>query len=321
MLIWIKRRKLLAKYYLKGCKKEHKKMKKILATILIGVLAVSLTACAGESTNGENATTDVGSSVISSEASAENIENVVVYEDTFTGLVDYIVENGGKSTFDDQSCYMISFELDDYYSLGAVEFYAMTESDISACETICIKGSTYHYYETSQDFATLVVNKDGSFQYECDWMGPSVHNIFTYEVTVGAQDYTTETEFPCYIYDGETYELKKVADNPEQNNYGRNTDDVNNILDRAAISLATVGLSLDSLGFVSYEPDMERAEKNNSKYEISKGSNSGNSDSDKKDTVDYDMPEDGESFSDYVQRVDPELYDAITERYDALTGN
>ena len=34
----------------------------------------------------------------------------------------------------------------------------------------------------------------------------------------------------------------------------------------------------------------------------------------------YDMPnESDESFSDYVQRVDPELYNDMTERYDSLT--
>ncbi len=33
----------------------------------------------------------------------------------------------------------------------------------------------------------------------------------------------------------------------------------------------------------------------------------------------YDMPKEGESFSDYVQRVDPDLYDSITDRYNSLT--
>ena len=32
----------------------------------------------------------------------------------------------------------------------------------------------------------------------------------------------------------------------------------------------------------------------------------------------YDMPNPGESFSDYVQRVDPDLYDSITDRYNSL---
>ena len=32
----------------------------------------------------------------------------------------------------------------------------------------------------------------------------------------------------------------------------------------------------------------------------------------------YDMPKEGESFSDYVQRVDPDLYDSITDRYESL---
>jgi hypothetical protein len=33
----------------------------------------------------------------------------------------------------------------------------------------------------------------------------------------------------------------------------------------------------------------------------------------------YDMPNPGESFSDYVQRVDPDLYDSITDRYNSLS--
>ena len=35
----------------------------------------------------------------------------------------------------------------------------------------------------------------------------------------------------------------------------------------------------------------------------------------------YDMPKEGESFSDYMKRVDPDLYDSITDRYnDATSG-
>lgn len=35
----------------------------------------------------------------------------------------------------------------------------------------------------------------------------------------------------------------------------------------------------------------------------------------------YDMPEAGESFSEYVQREDPELYAYMEGRYDYATGN
>ncbi len=34
----------------------------------------------------------------------------------------------------------------------------------------------------------------------------------------------------------------------------------------------------------------------------------------------YDMPNENESFSDYVKRVDPELYKSMTDRYDSVAG-
>jgi len=34
----------------------------------------------------------------------------------------------------------------------------------------------------------------------------------------------------------------------------------------------------------------------------------------------YDMPKEGESFSDYMKRVDPDLYDSITDRYNNATS-
>ena len=38
-------------------------------------------------------------------------------------------------------------------------------------------------------------------------------------------------------------------------------------------------------------------------------------------TNSYDMPnEDDESFSDYVKRVDPDLYDSLDDRYDTVTS-
>ena len=35
----------------------------------------------------------------------------------------------------------------------------------------------------------------------------------------------------------------------------------------------------------------------------------------------YDMPRDGESFSDYVKRVAPDLYDSMTEQYETAAEN
>lgn len=35
---------------------------------------------------------------------------------------------------------------------------------------------------------------------------------------------------------------------------------------------------------------------------------------------DYDMPKKSESFSDYVQRVDPELYDTMKDNYESAIG-
>ncbi len=52
---------------------------------------------------------------------------------------------------------------------------------------------------------------------------------------------------------------------------------------------------------------------------VTGSSNKGNSGSGNIGAGGYDMPNEGESFSDYVQRVDPELYDAIMDRYDELT--
>lgn len=51
---------------------------------------------------------------------------------------------------------------------------------------------------------------------------------------------------------------------------------------------------------------------NKNNYSSNKGSNSN------KGSGGYDMPKEGESFSDYVQRVDPDLYDSITDRYNSL---
>lgn len=34
----------------------------------------------------------------------------------------------------------------------------------------------------------------------------------------------------------------------------------------------------------------------------------------------YDKPKSGESFSDYMKRVDPDLYDTVTNRYNTITG-
>ena len=34
----------------------------------------------------------------------------------------------------------------------------------------------------------------------------------------------------------------------------------------------------------------------------------------------YDMPKSGESFSDYVKRVDPDLYDSMTDIYNEATS-
>lgn len=307
-------------------------IRKIVVLAMIATLSISLLACGGgenpnnESSKNNNTVTGADTSATLPEDDAENVKN---YEDTFTGLAEYIIENGEVNTMADKSCYTVSFELEDYYAMGEVELMAITNGSAAECESIYVQGSTYRYVKVSQDYATLIVKADGSFTFENEFASTAAHRIYTYDVSVTANDYTNETEFVCLIYDADTYELIKTADTPEDDNYGRNTTDVHKLLDRAAISLATVNLSLDSLGFTSYEPDMERATKNKEWFEQQMGwsdenedesSNAGSSSSDNTGTGGgYDMPLEGENFSDYVQRVDPELYDSITERYHELT--
>lgn len=219
------------------------KKKSIVSLFLVVIMVLSLCACGGETNEGE----------------AIKIEN------TFAGLSEYIVANGEESEIDGESCYTISFELEDSYALGEVDISAITNGSASECETIAVQGSTMNYPGLSKDYATLKINADGSFEFENDFKSTSVHTIFAYKST--ANEYTSETELACYKYDGETKKLLETADDPADNNYGRNTSDLNNILDRTAISLNTIGISLDSLGFTSYEPDMDHARKNAALYD------------------------------------------------------
>ena len=283
----------------------NKMMKKLLAMIFVGVLALSLTAC-GNTTTTEPEETP--SSAIAEETVEENIKQ---YDDTFTGLAEYIIENGEASLLDDQSCYEISFVLEDYDLLGEVKILAITNGNAAECETICLRGAT-----TERNFMTLTVNADGTFDFTSDWVGEELTYIYTYDISISANEYTNETKLDGFRYNAETNELIDT-------NSGRNWTDVSRILDRVAISLAPANLSLSSLGFTSYEPDMERAKKG--PYDVIGNTSTGNSStgntSDNKGASGYDMPNEGESFSDYVERVDPDLYDSITDRYNTLTGN
>ena len=218
-------------------------MKKIITILLVLIMIFSITAC-GSGTN---------------DGKTQKVEN------TFVGLCEYIIANGEEGEINGEACYTISFELEDSYALGEVEISAITNGSDSECETITIQGSTMNYPGLSKDYATLMINTNGSFEFENDFKSTSVHTIFAYKST--ANEYTSETELTCYKYDGDTKKLLETADDPEDNNYGRNTSDLNNILDRTAISLTTIGISLDSLGFTSYEPDMDHARKNAALYD------------------------------------------------------
>ncbi len=52
----------------------------------------------------------------------------------------------------------------------------------------------------------------------------------------------------------------------------------------------------------------------------SSGSGSSGSSSGTTGSGGYDMPKEGESFSDYVKRVDPDLYNDMKGIYDGATG-
>ncbi len=57
-----------------------------------------------------------------------------------------------------------------------------------------------------------------------------------------------------------------------------------------------------------------------SSYSKKKKNSYSNDSSSQKGAGGYDMPKEGESFSDYMQRVDPDLYDSINDRYDKITS-
>lgn len=235
------------------------------------LLGMSLIACSGvESQNKENTEVDKNTFTGVSEENAESVENsenTKTYEDTFTGLSEYIVQNGKKSEIEGDSCYTVLFEIEDSYAFGEIKLSAITNGTESEYKSICVQGSTYNYPGSAQDYATLIINADGTFTYETDFKGSSTHSIYTYEVSVNADSYTNKTEFVCLRYNADTNELLETADAPEDNNYGRNKLDLNNLLDRTAISLVPIGLSVNSLGFTSYEPDMKRAEHNKTSYD------------------------------------------------------
>jgi len=56
-----------------------------------------------------------------------------------------------------------------------------------------------------------------------------------------------------------------------------------------------------------------------SSYSYSGGTYSGGSSSSKRNG--YDMPKQGENFSDYVKRVDPDLYKDMQKQYDTAKKN
>lgn len=92
------------------------------------------------------------------------------------------------------------------------------------------------------------------------------------------------------------------------------SDDISTSESTESSSDTSAGASAGS----SYSPSSD------SSYSSSYGSSSSSGSSYDSDSSvgagGYEMPnESDENFSDYIKRVDPELYDSITNRYDSLT--
>lgn len=96
------------------------------------------------------------------------------------------------------------------------------------------------------------------------------------------------------------------------------SDDISTSESTESSSDTSAGASAGS----SYSPSSDSSY--SSSYSSSYGSSSSSGSSYDSDSSvgagGYEMPnESDENFSDYIKRVDPELYDSITNRYDSLT--